>query len=66
MQYITKSKISRSMYMFTYLYAALCTIAALAKQNVFVCRLGVFYELWKNTGLHATLEKNLLLLCSTV
>ena len=44
----------------TYLYAALCTIAVLAKQNVFVCRLGVFCDLWKNTSLHATLEKNLL------
>ena len=41
----------------TYLYAALCTIAVLAKQNVFVCRLGVFCDLWKNTSLHATLEK---------
>ena len=47
----------------TYLYAALCTIAALAKQNVFVCCLGVFCDLWKNTSLHATLEKNLLSCC---
>ena len=46
-----------------YLYAALCTIAVLAKQNVFVCRLSVFCDLWKNTSLHATLEKNLLSCC---
>ena len=50
----------------TYLYAALCTIAALAKQNVFVCCLGVFYDLWKNTSLHATLEKKSTLLLCTV
>ena len=32
-----------------------------------MCRLGVFCDLWKNTSLHATLEKkSTLLLCSTV
>ena len=58
---------ARHQYIHNYLYAALCTIAVLAKQNVFVCRLGVFCDLWKNTSLHATLEKkSTLLLCSTV
>ena len=51
---------ARHQYIHTY---AFCTIAVLAKQNVFVCRLGVFCDLWKNTSLHATLEKNLLSCC---
>ena len=28
-----------------------------------MCRLGIFCDLWKNTSLHATLEKNLLSCC---
>ena len=40
----------------TYLYGALCTIAALAKKKVLASHLSVFFELWKITSLHAALE----------